>query len=248
MEPTSSTDDFCRPMLKDPIPESLIDRRYPHENIVPRVIIRHPAYSDHNELLSFNAWDYGRSGVHLGTVLLACRLVACNEFNGFLTKDQNGSEQITGPDDSLLHTGVYFFHVREQDPAYKYPIYSSFKDWTYPHGKLPSSWVGSWTTTIAPGFSAGVSDSTTSALVISRDGMCCVSSCVDSLERAYLCPQSERDWFLLNSMQLYNSNNSLSPRYFLNDKVNSISLRVDIHRKIDAGGFVIVRKNGKTDQ
>jgi hypothetical protein len=93
----SSTDSFPRPILSVPIPESLIDQRYPHQKIVSRVIIRHPAYSDHNELLSFNAWDHGHSGVHLGTVLLACQLVACNEFNGFLTKDRNGSERITGP-------------------------------------------------------------------------------------------------------------------------------------------------------
>ena len=107
-----------------PNPRKSIDQRYPHQKIVSRVIIRHPAYSDHNELLSFNAWDHGRSGVHLGTVLLACQLVACNEFNGFLTKDRNGSERITGPDDSLLVRGIYFFHVRPPQPdIYKYPIY-----------------------------------------------------------------------------------------------------------------------------
>ena len=98
---------------------------------------------------------------------------------------------------------------------------------------------------MAPEFSACASDLTTSPQVISIDGMCCVSSCVDSLERAHLCRQSEKDWFQLNSMQLYNYNNPLSYKYWLDDKVNSISLRFDIHRKFDARSFVIVRKDGK---
>jgi hypothetical protein len=102
---------------------------------VDRIIIRHPA---HNDLLSFCAWDHG-SGIHLGTVLLACWLVACNEFDSFLTRDRNGFQRITDPDDSLLPHGLYFFHVRPPQPdIYKYPIYSCFKDWTYPHEKEPN--------------------------------------------------------------------------------------------------------------
>ncbi|KAN0072930.1 hypothetical protein V8E54_009044 [Elaphomyces granulatus] len=153
----------------------------------------------------FYAWDRG-SGI---TVLLACRLVACNESDGFLTKDWNGSGRITDPDDSLLAHGIYFFH-----------------------------------TTMTARVSGGATNSSASPIIISRDGKCCVSSCLDALERAQLCPQPEKDWFQLNSMEEYNSNISLSDKYWLDGQVNSISLRSDIHWAFDAGSFAIVRKDG----
>jgi hypothetical protein len=89
METTSNIKGFKRPF--PPPPEHLIDQMYPHVyDDVPKVIIRHPAYSDDsNVLLVFYAWDHAFDdpsdhsiGVHLGTALLACRLVACNEFDG----------------------------------------------------------------------------------------------------------------------------------------------------------------------
>ncbi|KAN0072780.1 hypothetical protein V8E54_008894 [Elaphomyces granulatus] len=120
----------------------------------------------------------------------------------------SGSQRITGPDDFRLASGTM--------------------NWTYPHEKLPHSWVGSWTTTTAPEFSAEATDSTTSPHDFERWDV------LRFVER--LVP--------VNDMQLYNSNHTLSYKYWLDDKVNSISLRVDIHRKFDAGCFVIVRKDG----
>ena len=163
--------------------------------------------------LQTDCWYFTHGIAALASILgrsFYCSLVTCNEFDGFLTKDRNGSEPITGPDDPLLAHGIYFFHVRWPQPdIYKYPIYSSFRNWTYPHVKAPNSWVGSWTTTTAPRVPGGATNSTTSPIVISRNGKRCVS-CVDALERAYLSPQAEKDWFQLNSMQEYNANISLS--------------------------------------
>jgi hypothetical protein len=59
METTSSIKRFKRPF--HPPPENLIDQMYPHVyDDVPKVIIRHPAYSvdDSNVLLVFYAWDH----------------------------------------------------------------------------------------------------------------------------------------------------------------------------------------------
>lgn len=216
---------------------------YPQEN-AERVIIKHPAYFDNNDLLTFYAWDCG-SGIHLGMVLLACRLIACNEFDGFLTKDRKGTEQITDPESSLLAPGEYFFHVRPPQPEiYEYPIYPSFKHWSYPHNKVPYSWVGSWTKTSAPQGLGEISNSDVSLAVINRDRKCCVSGFDDELQRAHLCPQTEKEWFYKNDMQEYNSNISLSRRSLIDDKANSISLRCDIHQSFNRGNFVIVRKDG----
>lgn len=182
-----------------PLPDGMFDPAYPQE-FVHRVIIKHPAYSDANNLLSFYAWDNG-SGIHLGTVLLACRLVACNEFNGFLTKDRNGIQQITKSEDSVLEPGIYFFHVRPPQPdIYRYPIYPSFKEWRYPHNSVPNSWVGSWTRTTVPSIIDSTSNN--SIAVIARDKKCCVSGYQDGLERAHLCPQAEKEWFTENNITL----------------------------------------------
>ncbi|KAL1970664.1 hypothetical protein VTN77DRAFT_4308 [Rasamsonia byssochlamydoides] len=241
---TTSTDartTIIRPFA--PLPEDTFDPAYPQRN-VDRVIIKHPAYPDHNDLLSFYAWDNG-SGIHLGTVLLACRLVACNEFDGFLTKDRNGTQQITDSEDSVLAPGIYFFHVRPPQPdIYRYPIYPCFKDWRYPHDSVPNSWVGSWTRTTAPPSIDEAANSSVSLAVIARDKKCCVSGFQDGLERAHLCPQAEKEWFRQNDMQEYNSCLGLATEYFVDDKANSISLRVDIYQCFDKGSFVIVRKEG----
>ncbi|KAN0071962.1 hypothetical protein V8E54_009691 [Elaphomyces granulatus] len=219
----------------------MFDPAYPQE-FVDRVIIEHPAYSDAHDLLSFYAWDNG-SGIHLGTVLLACRLVACNEFDGFLTKDRNGTQQITKSEDSVLEPGIYFFHVRPPQPdIYRYPIYPSFKEWRYPHNCVPNSWVGSWTRTTVPSIIDSTSNN--SLAVIARDKKCCVSGYQDGLERAHLCPQAEKEWFTENNMQEYNSCLDLATEYFINDQVNSVSLRLDIQQCFAKGDFVIVRKEG----
>jgi hypothetical protein len=45
-------------------------------------------------------------------------------------------------------------------------------------------------------------------------------------------------------MLLYNSTIDLTTKCLLDDKANSITLRSDIHRIFETGGFTIVRKNG----
>ncbi|KAN0071961.1 hypothetical protein V8E54_009690, partial [Elaphomyces granulatus] len=216
----------------------MFDPAFPQQN-VDKVIIKHPAYSDQNELLSLNAWDNG-SGIHFGTVLLACQLVACNEFNGFLTKDQNGTQRITDSEDSVLEPGIYFFHVRSPQPdIYRYPIYSCFKDWRYPHDNVPNSWVRPRPRTSMP---AAATYSNGSHAIIVRDGKCCVSRYQDGLERTHLCPRAEREWFDDNSMRRYCHLSSVPSESFIDDQANSISLRADIHRCFDKGDFVIVRK------
>lgn len=88
-------------------------------------------------------------------------------------------------------------------------------------------------------------NSNVSLAVILRDGVCCVSSFHDGLDRAYLVPQAEKEWFQQNNTQEYNSTLGLANRYWLDDIANSITLRRDIHWEFDMGTFAIVRKSGK---
>jgi hypothetical protein len=137
----------------------------------------------------------------------------------------DGSERITDPDDSLklLPHGIYFFHIRWSQ--LQTSIYSSCRNWTYPHGKAPNSWVGSWTTTIREmGNATFLRVSTSLSLSPSRGRL------VPTKFYAGIC--------------LGNANISLSHRYWLDGQVNSISLRCDIHRTFDAGSLAIVRKDG----
>jgi hypothetical protein len=67
-----------------------------------KIIIKHPAYDDHrlsNEMITLPAWDREEGGLHFGTVHLACAIIACNAFYGFLSKDR------AGKDTSLIPTG-----------------------------------------------------------------------------------------------------------------------------------------------
>jgi HNH endonuclease len=230
-----------RPIVTVAVPEYLSDGRYPPSGPVGRVIIKHPGYEDHNDLIGFYAWD-NSPGIHLGTVLLACGIVACNEFNGYLSQDKNGNARITEPDDYLLPVGDYFFHIGRD--VLKYPVFPSFREWVFPHDNIPKNWVGQWSRNIAPQVLGETVNSTTSLAIIARDEKCCISTFQDGLERAHLCPQWEKDWFNSNDLQDYNSTMGLAGRSWIDDRANSIALRKDIHGLFDTGSFVFVRKRG----
>ena len=224
-----------------PFPENLSDET--PSGLVDRVVIMHPGYQRNNDLITFYAWDNGTNGngIHLGTVLLACGIIACNEFKGYISRNKDGSNRITEPDYYLLPTGLYYFYIGPG--VSRYPVFPSFGEWTYPHDNVPKTWVGEWSRLTAPRSLGENVNSTTSLAVITRDTKCCISAFRDGIEGAHLCPQAEKDWFNANNMQSYNSTIGLSGKTFIDDRANSISLRSDIHGIFDAGSFVIVRKN-----
>jgi HNH endonuclease len=231
-----------RPTVAVPVPENLTDNTYPPSGRVDRVIIKHPGYEENNDLLSFYVWDNGTNGmgIHFATVILACGIVACNEYNGYISVGKDGSNRITAPDDYLVPPGEYYFHVRD---GLKYPVFPSFRDWIFPHKNVPRTWVGEWSRITGPRVTGENVNSVTSLAVTTRDTKCCISAFRDGIERAHLCPKSEKDWFNINNMQSYNSTMGLSGKAWIDDRANSISLRSDIHGIFDAGVFAIVRKN-----
>ncbi|EXJ70034.1 uncharacterized protein A1O5_07107 [Cladophialophora psammophila CBS 110553] len=111
--------------------------------------ILHPSYTTPtNGLLSFPRVDrvhgrhfyiWPRFGVHYGTALLACQIVAGNAFNtGRLTFDQAGQRLVELLSDNILTEEVYYFMVG--GGPNQYPILPIFRDWEFPHGLIPDSW------------------------------------------------------------------------------------------------------------
>src|SRR4029077_2625062 len=79
-----------------------------------KITIKHPAYGDdrrRNEMLTFPAWDRPEGGLHFGTVHLACALIACNSFHGFLSRDRSGKDAVNLHEEEILPLGAYYFHV-----------------------------------------------------------------------------------------------------------------------------------------
>ncbi|KAG9234572.1 hypothetical protein BJ875DRAFT_509286 [Amylocarpus encephaloides] len=176
---------------------------------------KHPAYSDdfqQGSLLQLYTWDTRDGGLHAGTALLACAIVACNAQDGYLTRNRDGGSLHVG-DDEVLLDDEYYYHVPNPLPAtqessgrayYKHPVYPTFEHWPFPHGIIPARWLGGVEgreggeggeggETIDPSSTPSVSS--VSVAVIARDRACAISKYRDYIERAHLCPRNELDWF-----------------------------------------------------
>lgn len=97
-----------------------------------RIAFSHPAYRSSRggrTLFSLWAWDSKDGGLHHGTALLACVLIACNAANGFLATDQEGCMPVmTGVEEVLPYRPEYFFHVphpRLPTTSQQLPVVSS---------------------------------------------------------------------------------------------------------------------------
>jgi HNH endonuclease len=211
------------------------------------ITIKHPCFSakaGSDKFLRFRTFDTETGGMHYGTVILACGIIACNRFDGVLTTDQKGAQALELDNEDVMPAGTYYYHLQPpsnpvsdqplSDP-YPYPIFPSFADWKFPHDSMPS-W---WTDEALHDVERVVATADVSMAVLQRDDACCVTRSKDTLQRAHLCPKSEAQWFSVNDMQSYCA---LSSR--VDDITNSISLRADLHIAFDSQVFVIVKKKG----
>jgi hypothetical protein len=92
----------------------------PPDDLAFREAIRflHPGYSISSTLLSLPRVDRVEStttfGVHYGTALLACQIIAGNAFDtGRLTLDQAGQRPVNLHLDDILTENVYYFMIGE---------------------------------------------------------------------------------------------------------------------------------------
>ncbi|KAK3360897.1 hypothetical protein B0T24DRAFT_692953 [Lasiosphaeria ovina] len=183
----------------------------------------HPGYdSNSNLLLTLPRVDPTPSGpgygVHHRTALLACQIIAGNAFdNSYLSLDRAGQRRVqVSPDGILTDEGYYFICF--------YPIAASFRDWEFPHGRIPDWW---------PLVNAGP-DTTM---------YCGITNGRHSVEQAHLVPQEEYRWYQDNDMQQYGASglNHVDDRA-VDDRANLIPLRRDVHCFFNAQWFAIVPK------
>ncbi|TPX14346.1 uncharacterized protein E0L32_005542 [Thyridium curvatum] len=143
----------------------------------------HPGYPHPtNLLLKLPRLDQAEPtefGVHHATALLACQLIAANQFTGYLIDEHQ--EPVT-QDVVVLLGRKYFFVVNGDD---QYPVVPSFNDWQFPHDNQPS-WPPIPSTPIAT-------------------DACCITANLHALEKAYIIPREAQPWYSENGMMAYST-------------------------------------------
>lgn len=178
--------------IRDRIPCLISDRIC--SSILDRVSFHHPSY-DSTRLIELSAFDGPNGGIHYGTALLVCGIIAGNIWDGWLTEGRRGNK-VELDKEAVLRGRDYFFHVpwppdtseeERSQGAYKYPIVPSFQHWTFPHYSPPPGW------NFNPDLTANVASlfpvpsiSSVSQAVRDRDGSCRLSGYRDGIERAHL--------------------------------------------------------------
>ena len=131
-------------------------------------------------------------GLHLGTALLACQIVACNK-PGFLSTSQDSSAPHipNTPRDILLLDRKYYFHL--DDGILHYPICLKFSAWIFPHEMVGANSI--WGGGAQPrGIVERPPQSDVSGAIKVRDGMCLVSLWNDGVTTSHLAPRTEEQW------------------------------------------------------
>ncbi|RSL45308.1 hypothetical protein CEP51_016103 [Fusarium floridanum] len=190
------------------------------------ILFYHPGYpTPVNILFSLPRVDQSPSepdlfGVDAQIALLACQIVASNVFaTGYLASDEKGIRRAdTGPD-SVLTQSEYWFFVEGDD---EYPVVPSFRDWQFPHDRLPSFWP------------------LRAAESLSTSNRCPVTNASYALTEAHIIPKEESEWFLINGMHRYGNG-----RYDIDDPSNIVTLRSDVHICLDRRVFAFVPKPDK---
>lgn len=237
---------WINPVLTPLIPSSTFSGS--HRNTVE---IKHPYYLDEffqNVLITLHAFDRLGGGLHYGTALVACGLIAGNAWNGYFTVDRHGP-RVSLRDDEVLLGKTYYYHVPSgTENSTNYAIFPSFQHWTFPHGNLPPNWTScpvsgrreERTAAIAPPTASNLT-----AAVLQRDGSCRVTNARDYVERAHLCPRGQAEWFTENRMERYNMNLNLPDDHMVDDISNTVALRSDVHRAFDDRKLVFVPKESR---
>jgi len=183
------------------------------------ITFMHPGYTPPQDLFSLPKVDstaMGKFGVHFGTAIVACQIIANNAFdNGYLTLDIEGQQQVSLPYDNVLTESQYYLHVRSR-PG-RYPVVPSFEDWEFPHDRIPASWPE-------------IDDSPTQS-------SCAITSYSIGVEMAHFVEKTQLSWYIRNQMSRY----GYGVRD-INNQANLVPLRVDIHRAFYRRCWAIVPK------
>ncbi|KAL5410109.1 hypothetical protein PMIN03_005570 [Paraphaeosphaeria minitans] len=220
------------------------------------IFFRHPGYDDSNNvLLKLHASDTNtdrshdgepspRPGLYAQVALDACAIIAGNCNDGWLSPNRD-SEQARNnrvAASSMLHARSYYFHlncVENTDECDEpYPIVPTFREWCFPHDRVPAHWaqLSSNTTSLTSTFAP--SNLTAALQACSGGGRCHITGHKEEIQVAHIVPQAELDWWLENDMSRYNNGRGNT----LDDTVNAMLLQADLHIAFDKSRFVFVPK------
>jgi hypothetical protein len=101
----------------------------------------------------------------------------------------------------------------------------SFRDWEFPHGRIPRWWP-------PPRSQTSASTSTSAS-----DLRCSLSGALFATTKAYIISRNESEWFDQNSMMLYGHSSRDT-----GDICNHVTFRADVHLCFDSRIFAIVPK------
>ncbi|KAI1427090.1 hypothetical protein F5Y12DRAFT_738602 [Xylaria sp. FL1777] len=195
-------------------------------------------------------------GLHHGTAIIACGIIANNAFNdAYLSYDAYGKKPVETSRDNMLKPGDYWLQLTGKEPPtdipsnregtkdgtedgtepraadskeYKYPIVPSFRDWQFPHGKLPNEWQQPHNPP---------QPASTNAYDAAQ--RCIVTDLRIGLEHAHIVPSTAQEWFNQNDMGAYCN---ISTGAAIDDNANEIWLMAHIHASFNNRLFVIVPK------
>jgi hypothetical protein len=204
-----------------------------------QILFRHPGYDDGNNVLfklqAPDTDDDGQPGLYAQLAIDACAIITGDYAGrGWLSLLRDDSAPIDPT--STLHERSYYFHLDAAEEPY--PIVPNFRQWIYPHDRLPLHWQqlaseanrASSNTTLAP--------SNLTIALLMRDGSCRLSGCREQLQVAHVVPQSEVDWWRANDMSRYNIGTTAT----LDDTANALLLRADLHIAFDKPRVAFVPK------
>ncbi|RFU75046.1 hnh endonuclease domain-containing, partial [Trichoderma arundinaceum] len=224
-------------------------RRQPYaDNDCELVTFLHPGYPDgQNVLLILPAVD--RGGIHHGTALSACAILANCNWDGFLSTTRYG-RPIKDSMSDVLKSQQYYFCIRN---GYiflfsllldgmlvliklvddQYPVIPSFA-----HFSCPTTLPFLWDHIMAPAINPATTDD-----VVTRDKTCRVTASHEPNEVALIIPESQSEWWQRNGM--FNHTNNTDPSAGIHSADNAILLRSDLHKLWDEHRFTIVPKVSK---
>ena len=158
------------------------------------VKFRHPANDLYFlRLPAFDCCPPDNFGIHYGTAITACRILACNE-DGYLStsRDRHGHGRINVDLDSIIPRGTYYYHLSSQKSEALYPICCDFPCWQFPHRQFPPAWQ---TELPKEGITAWPPNwSEISEIIKIRDTQCLISESLDCLTTAHVVPRIYEKW------------------------------------------------------
>ena len=209
---------------------------------IPVVLVYHP--DGGGPLFFMPAGDTevenNKLGVHAGTIMTACGILADNNWNGKLV-DRGNNEVISCELDDIIPPGEYTFYLNEKPTNYSYPIVRSFQDWSFPCiDKLPDYWHPFCRPIqhLIPPFSAD------KHVEIRDEGYCRLTLDEETVEHCHVVETKYKDWYLRERNTLWSHNIFIS----LDGHENKLLLASNVHKLFDSYSFCFVPKRMKLNE